>query len=340
MDNGKTIRETRDADIPLVVRHTARLGAAHGAADGRPAAGRGHRAGNSVELSAADARWKIAPALAMGNSLVLKPAPATKLLAPLRETSRRWASAGVVNVVCGDNEMASTSRPTRHRQACLHRLDPVGNGSGMPPRAPGSSSPSSSGQVPRVIFESADLDSAIEGMVNAIFFSQARFAALGPGFSAESVQEEFLAKLRRRMDTLGSAILSTRPSPPCHNPCLPALELPTSLYPHSTRRCLFPRTHEPGPHPCCSAGDDVGAMVDRAGARVAGMVDTAEAKGGSTSRRPRRALLPRPSSPACSRLRPGSNRSSACSGDASFRAGQAVALADSSRFGLSAGGPK
>jgi len=210
MDNGKTIRETRDADIPLVVRHFySHAGWAQlmdtQMADQQPVGVIGQVIPWNFPLLML--AWKIAPALAMGNTLVLKPAPATKLTALLfcEILKEVGLPAGVVNVVCGDNEMAShlATHPGIDKLAFTGST-PVGKwlrdataGSGI------KLSLELGGKSPAIVYESADLDSAIEGMVNAIFFNQGQVCCAGSRLLVqESVEEEFMAKLRRRMDTL------------------------------------------------------------------------------------------------------------------------------------------
>ena len=210
MDNGKTVRETRDADVPLVVRHFynhagwAQLMDTQ-MADQQPVGVVAQVIPWNFPLLML--AWKIAPALAMGNTLVLKPAPATKLTALLfcQILEEVGLPEGVVNVVCGDNDMAA--HLATHEgidKLAFTGSTPVGKwlrdataGSGV------KLSLELGGKSPAIVFDSADLDSAIEGIVNAIFFNQGQVCCAGSRLLVqESIQEEFLAKLRRRMDKL------------------------------------------------------------------------------------------------------------------------------------------
>ncbi len=150
--------------------------------------------------------WKIAPALAMGNTVVLKPAEYTSLTALLFADLSREAGVppGVLNVVTGDGAVGemivgaevdkiaftgSTAVGRRIREAT------AGSGKSLTLELGGKS--------PYIVFDDADLDSAIEGLVDAIWFNQGQVCCAGSRLLVqESVAEAFHAKLKRRMDTL------------------------------------------------------------------------------------------------------------------------------------------
>jgi len=210
MDNGKPIRESRDIDIPLVARHFY------------------HHAGWAQlleqEFSGYEPcgvvgqiipwnfpllmlAWKIAPALAAGNTVVLKPAEFTPLtaLAFAELCQEAGLPAGVVNIVTGDgltgealvkhpavDKIAFTGstevgRAIRSATAASHKRLSLELG----------------GKSPFIIFEDADLDSAVEGLVDGIWFNQGQVCCAGSRLlMQESIAEPLLAKIRDRMSTL------------------------------------------------------------------------------------------------------------------------------------------
>jgi len=210
LDNGKPIRESRDIDIPLVQRHFY------------------YHAGMAqlmeAELPNAQAlgvcgqitpwnfpllmlAWKVAPALAMGNTVVLKPAEYTSLTAMAFADICQQAGlpAGVVNIVTGDgavgemitahediNKVAftgSTEVGKRIREAT------AGSGKALTLELGGKS--------PYIVFEDADIDSAIEGLVDAIWFNQGQVCCAGSRLLVqEGIADTFHRKLKARMDGL------------------------------------------------------------------------------------------------------------------------------------------
>jgi aldehyde dehydrogenase (NAD+) len=210
LDNGKPIRETRDIDIPLVARHFY------------------HHAGwaQLMETELADyaplgvigqiipwnfpllmLAWKIAPALAMGNTVVLKPAEWTPL------TALRFAEVceaihlppGVVNIVTGDGRVGEmiVNHPGVDKIAFTGstevgkkiRIATAGSGKKL--------SLELGGKSPFIVFDDADLDSAIEGVVDAIWFNQGQVCCAGSRLLVqEGVAPKFYAKLRARMEKL------------------------------------------------------------------------------------------------------------------------------------------
>jgi len=210
LDNGKPIRESRDIDIPLVARHFY------------------HHAGwaelMETELAEYEAvgvvgqiipwnfpllmlAWKIAPALAAGNTVVLKPAEFTSL------TALRFAELceevglphGVVNIVTGDgrtgdllvrhpgvDKIAFTGSTEVGR---LIRVATAGSGKRL--------SLELGGKSPFLVYDDADLDSVVEGVVDAIWFNQGQVCCAGSRILVqEGIADALVAKLRARMETL------------------------------------------------------------------------------------------------------------------------------------------
>ena len=210
LDNGKPIRESRDIDVPLVSRHFY------------------HHAGwaqlmeqelpgripvgviaqiipwNFPLLMLA---WKIAPALAMGNTVVLKPAEFTSL------TALRFAELcqevglppGVVNIITGDGRVgaALVAHPEVNKIAFtgstevgrIIRSATAGSGKKL--------SLELGGKSPFIVFSDADLDSVVEGVVDAIWFNQGQVCCAGSRILVqEGVAERLVAKLKQRMETL------------------------------------------------------------------------------------------------------------------------------------------
>jgi aldehyde dehydrogenase (NAD+) len=210
MDNGKPIRESRDIDIPLVARHFY------------------HHAGwaqllehefpeyvacgvvaqiipwNFPLLMLA---WKIAPALATGNTVVLKPAEFTPLtaLAFAGICQEAGLPTGVVNIVTGDG--ATGEALVKHAE-----VDKIAfTGSTEVGRAIRAATATShkrlslelGGKSPFIVFEDADLDSAVEGLVDGIWFNQGQVCCAGSRLlMQESIAEALIAKTQDRMSTL------------------------------------------------------------------------------------------------------------------------------------------
>ncbi len=210
MDNGKPIRESRDLDIPLVARHFYHhAGWAETLADEFP----DHRAvgvcGQIIpwNFPLLMLAWKIAPALAAGNTVVLKPAEFTPLTALAFAEICREAGLppGVVNIVTGDGETgaALVAHPQVDKIAFTGSTD-VGR---LIRRATAGSGKKLSlelgGKSPFIVHEDADLDAAVEGVVDAIWFNQGQVCCAGSRILVqEGVAPRFIAKLKRRMETL------------------------------------------------------------------------------------------------------------------------------------------
>src|SRR5687768_7685502 len=210
MDNGKPIRETRDLDIPLVARHFyhhagwAQLRETEFAGYGPVGVVGQIIPWNFPLLMLA---WKIAPALAAGNTVVLKPAEFTPLtaLAFAEIAAMAGLPAGVLNIVTGDGEtgkllvdhadvdkIAFTGSTEVGR---VIRRATAGSGKKL--------SLELGGKSPFVVFDDADLDSVVEGVVDAIWFNQGQVCCAGSRLLAhEGIAERLYAKLRGRMERL------------------------------------------------------------------------------------------------------------------------------------------
>ncbi|GAB4534699.1 MAG: aldehyde dehydrogenase family protein [Ruegeria sp.] len=209
LDNGKPIRESRDIDIPLVQRHFYyHAGMAQLMETELPDAQALGVCGQIIpwNFPLLMLAWKVAPALAMGNTVVLKPAEYTSLTALLFADICMQAGLpkGVVNIVTGDGAVGemivkadvdkiaftgSTEVGRRIREAT------AGSGKSLTLELGGKS--------PYIVFDDADIDSAIEGLVDAIWFNQGQVCCAGSRLLVqEGIAERFYAKLRARMDKL------------------------------------------------------------------------------------------------------------------------------------------
>ena len=210
LDNGKPIRESRDIDIPLVARHFYHhAGWAQLLEQEFP----GYTACGVVgqiipwNFPLLMLAWKIAPALATGNTVVLKPAEFTPLtaLAFSHICQEVGLPPGVVNIVTGDgstgealvkhpdvDKIAFTGstevgRAIRKATAQSHKKLSLELG----------------GKSPFIIFEDADLDSAVEGLVDGIWFNQGQVCCAGSRLlMQESIAEKLIGKIQDRMNTL------------------------------------------------------------------------------------------------------------------------------------------
>ncbi len=210
MDNGKTIRESRDIDIPLVARHFyhhagwAQLLDSEFTGFGPVGVCGQIIPWNFPLLMLA---WKIAPALAAGNTVVLKPAEFTPLtaLAFAEICTQAGLPPGVVNVVTGDGETGAAL--VAHKDVDkiaftgstevgkLIRIQTAGSGKKL--------SLELGGKSPFIVFEDADLDAAVEGVVDAVWFNQGQVCCAGTRILVqEGIAPKFLTKLKARMKTL------------------------------------------------------------------------------------------------------------------------------------------
>ena len=210
MDNGKTIRESRDLDIPLAARHFYHHA---GWAELIETEFTGHGplgvCGQIIpwNFPLLMLAWKIAPALAAGNTVVLKPAEFTPLTALAFAELCREAGLpkGVVNIVTGDGEtgaalvahadvdtIAFTGSTEVGRQI---RAATAGSGKKL--------SLELGGKSPFIVYEDADLDAAVEGVVDAIWLNQGQVCCAGSRLLVqEAIAAQFVARLKRRMATL------------------------------------------------------------------------------------------------------------------------------------------
>jgi len=210
LDNGKPIRETRDIDIPLVARHFyyhagwAQLMESE-LAGYAPLGVVGQIIPWNFPLLML--AWKVAPALAMGNTVVLKPAEFTPLTALLfaEICQNIGLPPGVVNIITGDGKTgaALVEHPGVDKIAFtgstevgrIIRKATAGSGKKL--------SLELGGKSPFVVFEDADLDSAVEGVVDAIWFNQGQVCCAGSRLLVqEGIAEKMYTKLRARMEKL------------------------------------------------------------------------------------------------------------------------------------------
>ncbi|KAM4016025.1 aldehyde dehydrogenase family 16 member A1 [Anomaloglossus baeobatrachus] len=210
MDNGKPIRESRDCDVPLVVRHFYHHAGWAQLRDTEMA--------NWKPLGVVAAivpwnfplmllTWKICPALAMGNTVVLKPATYTRLTALLLAEicAEAGLPPGVFSVVTGGgafgeklavhpdvDKVAFTGSTEVGR---ILRKATAGTGKKL--------SLELGGKSPFIVFDTADLDSAVEGIVDAIWFNQGQVCSAGSRLlMQESIAEDLIRRLKHRMSHL------------------------------------------------------------------------------------------------------------------------------------------
>ena len=210
MDNGKPIRESRDIDIPLVARHFYHhAGWAELVEDAFP----GYRpvgvCGQIIpwNFPLLMLAWKIAPALAAGNTVVLKPAEFTPLTALAFAEICREAGLppGVVNIVTGGGDTGAAL--VTHKDVDKIAFTGSTEVGRLIRRATAGSGKKLSlelgGKSPFIVHEDADLDAVVEGVVDAIWFNQGQVCCAGSRILVqEGVAPRFVAKLRRRMETL------------------------------------------------------------------------------------------------------------------------------------------
>ncbi len=207
LDNGKTVRETRDIDVPLVARHFyhhagwAQLLAAEFPGQ-QPVGVVGQVIPWNFPLLML--AWKIAPALAAGNTVVLKPAEYTSLTALLfaEICVEAGLPGGVVNIVTGDG--CTGAMIVEHKD--IDKIAFTGStevGRKIRQVTAGSGKKLSlelGGKSPFIVFEDADLDSAVEGVVDAIWFNQGQVCCAGSRLLVqEGIAGRMLQKLRARM---------------------------------------------------------------------------------------------------------------------------------------------
>jgi len=207
MDNGKPIRESRDIDVPLLARHFYYYA---GWAQLMEKELRDYQAVGVIgqiipwNFPLLMLAWKIAPAIATGNTVVLKPASSTRLSALLfaEIVAETGLPPGVVNVVTGSSKAGSmiVTHPDVDKIAFtgstevgrILRRQTAGTGKKI--------SLELGGKSPFVVFEDADLDSAVEGVIDAIWFNQGQVCCAGSRLLVqENIANKFIDKLKERM---------------------------------------------------------------------------------------------------------------------------------------------
>ncbi len=212
IDNGKPIKESRDVDVPIVAAHFFYYA---GWADKLEYAGRGNDpqplgvAGQIIpwNFPLLMLAWKIAPALACGNTVVLKPAETTPLTALLFAEICQQADLppGVVNIItgAGGTGQALVAHPGIDKVAFTGSTEV---GKAIARTVAGTDKKVTlelGGKAANIVFDDAPLDQAVEGIVTGIFFNQGHVCCAGSRLLVqESVADELLTKLKRRMSTL------------------------------------------------------------------------------------------------------------------------------------------
>ncbi|NDR58601.1 aldehyde dehydrogenase family protein [Aliiruegeria sabulilitoris] len=209
LDNGKPIRESRDIDIPLAARHFYyHAGMAQLMEDEMPGRAPLGVCGQIIpwNFPLLMLAWKIAPAIAMGNTVVLKPAEFTPLTALLfgQICQEAGLPAGVVNIVTGDGAVGEMIVNAEVDKIAFTGSTVVGRAIREATAGSGKSlTLELGGKSPYIVFEDADLDSAVEGLVDAIWFNQGQVCCAGSRLLVqEGIAERFYAKLKARMETL------------------------------------------------------------------------------------------------------------------------------------------
>src|SRR4051794_20311810 len=210
LDNGKPIRESRDVDIPLVAAHffyyAGWADKLEYALPGGPAASAPRPLGVAAQVIPWNfplmmLAWKIAPALACGNTVVLKPAETTSLTALLFAEICQQADLppGVVNIVTGAGETgrALVGHPDVDKVAFTGSTEV---GKAIARTVAGSDKKVTlelGGKAANIIFDDAPIDQAVEGIVNGIFFNQGHVCCAGSRLLVqESVYDEVLVRLK------------------------------------------------------------------------------------------------------------------------------------------------
>ncbi|MDA1080624.1 MAG: aldehyde dehydrogenase family protein [Gemmatimonadetes bacterium] len=210
MDNGKSIRETRDLDIPLVARHLYHHAGWAQLLDSEFAGHTGVGVVGQIipwNFPLLMLAWKIAPALAAGCTVVLKPAEFTPLsaLAFAELAMEAGLPKGVLNIITGDGATgAALVAHTDVDKLAFTGSTEVGR---MIRKATAGSGKKLSlelgGKSPFIVFDDADLDSVVEGVVDAIWFNQGQVCCAGSRLLVqESIAERLFEKLRARMERL------------------------------------------------------------------------------------------------------------------------------------------
>ncbi len=212
LDSGKPIRESRDVDVPLAAAHFWYYA---GWADKLQYAVPGRRpeshgvVGQVIpwNFPLLMLAWKVAPALAAGNTVVLKPASTTPLTALLFAEVCQQADLppGVVNIITGPGEMGmAIATDPRVAKVAFTGSTSVGIKIAQGIAGQGKAlTLELGGKAANIVFEDAALDQAVEGVINGIFFNQGEVCCAGSRLLVqESIAEEFIARLKERMTTL------------------------------------------------------------------------------------------------------------------------------------------
>ena len=212
LDSGKPIRESRDVDVPLAAAHFWYYA---GWADKLQYAVPGRRpeshgvVGQVIpwNFPLLMLAWKIAPALAAGNTVVLKPASTTPLTALLFAEVCQQADLppGVVNIITGPGEMGmAIATDPRVAKVAFTGSTSVGVKIAQGIAGQGKAlTLELGGKAANIVFEDAALDQAVEGVINGIFFNQGEVCCAGSRLLVqESIAEDFIARLKDRMSTL------------------------------------------------------------------------------------------------------------------------------------------
>src|SRR5829696_804184 len=212
VDNGKPIRESRDVDLPLVAAHffyyagwADKLGHAGFGPDPRPLGVAGQVIPWNFPLLML--AWKVAPALATGNTVVLKPAETTPLTALAFADLCRQADLppGVVNIVTGAGETgrAVVTHPDVDKVAFTGSTEV---GRSIARAVAGTRKELTlelGGKAANIVFDDAPIDQAVEGIVQGIFFNQGHVCCAGSRLLVqENIHDEVIASLQRRIGTL------------------------------------------------------------------------------------------------------------------------------------------
>jgi aldehyde dehydrogenase (NAD+) len=212
LDGGKPIRESRDIDIPLAAGHffyyagwADKLKYAFPNRDPKPLGVAGQIIPWNFPLLMA--AWKIAPALATGNTVVLKPAETTSLTAlKLAEIIQQAdLPPGVVNIVTGHGDVGAAI--VNHKN--IDKIAFTGStrvGKLIQQAIAGTNKKCTlelGGKAANIVFEDAPIEQAVEGIINGIYFNQGHVCCAGSRlFVQESVHDEVIAKLKHRMSSL------------------------------------------------------------------------------------------------------------------------------------------
>ncbi|MEU4158398.1 aldehyde dehydrogenase family protein [Actinoplanes sp. NPDC026670] len=212
LDNGKPIKESRDVDLPLVAAHffyyagwADKLAYAGFGPDPRPLGVAAQVIPWNFPLLML--AWKVAPALATGNTVVLKPAETTPLSALFFADVCRQAElpAGVVNIVTGAGDTGAylVAHPEVDKVAFTGSTE-VGREIARTVAGTGKRlTLELGGKAANIVFDDAPIDQAVEGIVNGIFFNQGHVCCAGSRLLVqESIADELLSSLKRRMATL------------------------------------------------------------------------------------------------------------------------------------------